>query len=102
MHAEKEPLFPCFISSATNEVSSGTTSATDNVVSISPGQQQPKKTLAAMLVESTMKQSIASVPKEIAELTQKFLPMFNPVFFPHKPPPPAVVNRVLFTDSEDE
>ncbi|KAI9124290.1 hypothetical protein K1719_005590 [Acacia pycnantha] len=102
MHAEKEPLFPCFLSNATNEVSSGTTSAADNVVSTSPGQQQPKKTLAAMLVESTMKQSIASVPKEIAELTQRFLPMFNPVFFPHKPPPPAVVNRVLFTDSEDE
>lgn len=102
MHAEKEPLFPCFLSNATDEVSSGTTSASDNVVSTSTGQQQPKKTLAAMLVESTMKQSIASVPKEIAELTQRFLPMFNPVFFPHKPPPPAVVNRVLFTDSEDE
>lgn len=104
MHAEKEPLFPCFpsLTSATNEVSSGTPFAAVNVVSTSPGQQQPKKTLAAMLVESTMKQSIALVPKEIAGLARRFLPMFNPALFPHKPPPPAVVNRVLFTDSEDE
>lgn len=104
MHAKKEPLFPFFpsSSSATNEISSGTAPASGNTVSTSSGQQQPKKTLAAMIVESTMKESIALVPKEIAELTQRFLPMFNPVLFPHKAPPSAVANRVLFTDSEDE
>lgn len=104
MRSEKEPLFPGFpsLSKANNEVSSGTTAPAGNAVSTSPGQQQPKKTLAAMLVESTKKQSIALVPKEISKLTQRFLPMFNPALFPHKPPPPAVVNRVLFTDSEDE
>ncbi|KAE9591455.1 hypothetical protein Lal_00038844 [Lupinus albus] len=101
---EKECLFP-FSSShaeANSEVSSGTKSRPVNTVSDSPGQQRPKKTLAAMLVESTKKQSIALVPKEVATLTQRFLPLFNPVLFPHKSPPAAVVNRILFTDSEDE
>ncbi|KAK7359775.1 hypothetical protein VNO77_01740 [Canavalia gladiata] len=100
---EKEPLFP-FVSSvaeANNEISSGTASGAVNAATTSPGQQ-PKKTLAAMLVESTKKQSIALVPKEVAKLAQRFLSMFNPALFPHKPPPAAVVNRVLFTDSEDE
>ena len=65
-------------------------------------KQRPKKTLAAMLVESTKKQSIALVQKEVAKLAQRFLALFNPALFPHKPPPAAVVNRILFTDSEDE
>lgn len=68
----------------------------------SPGQQPPKKTLAASIVESTKKQSIALVPKNISKLAQRFVPLFNPALFPHKPPPAAVANRVLFTDSEDE
>lgn len=101
---EKEPLFP-FSSSfteASTGVSSGTIPGAVRAVSTSPGQQQPKKTLAAMLVEST-KQSSALVPKEVAKLTQRFFSdVFNPELFPHKPPPPAVVNRILFTDSEDE
>ncbi|KAI5447216.1 hypothetical protein KIW84_014895 [Lathyrus oleraceus] len=101
---EKEPLFP-FSSSAAganSEVSSRTISGANNTVSFSPGKQQPKKSLAAMLVESTKKQSIALVPKEVANSTQRFLAFFNPALFPHKPPPAAVVNRMLFTDSEDE
>lgn len=103
-HVEKEPLFPfsSSVAEANSEVSSGAISGAVNAVSTSPGQQQPKKTLAAMLVESTKKQSIALVPKEVAKLTQRFLALFNPALFPHKPPPAAVVNRVLFTDSEDE
>nr|KYP62779.1 Myb-like protein O [Cajanus cajan] len=101
---EKEPLFP-FSSSmaeANGESSSGTISRAVNAASTSPGKQKPKKTLAAMLVESTKKQSIALVPKEVAKLAQRFLVLFNPALFPHKPPPAAVVNRILFTDSEDE
>ncbi|XP_057436286.1 uncharacterized protein LOC130728742 [Lotus japonicus] len=101
---EKEPLFPSSSSftEASTGVSSGTIPGAVRAVSTSPGQQQPKKTLAAMLVEST-KQSSALVPKEVAKLTQRFFSdLFNPELFPHKPPPPAVVNRILFTDSEDE
>src|ERR1044072_9238856 len=82
---EKEPLFP-FSSSFTEanaEVSPGTIPGAVSTVSTSQGQQQPKKTLAAMLVEST-KQSIALVPKEVAKLTQRyFSDSFNPVLFPH-------------------
>ncbi|TKY72160.1 Myb protein O [Spatholobus suberectus] len=101
---EKEPLFPfsSSIAEATGEISSRTISRAVNAVSTSPGQQKPKKTLAAMLVESTKKQSIALVAKEVAKLAQRFLALFNPALFPHKPPPAAVVNRILFTDSEDE
>ncbi|CAJ1962475.1 unnamed protein product [Sphenostylis stenocarpa] len=101
---EKEPLFPfsSLVAEANSEFSSGTISRSVNAVSNSPGQQQPKKTLAAILVESTKKQSIALVPKEVAKLAQRFLALFNPALFPHKPPPAAVVNRILFTDSEDE
>ncbi|XP_027931643.1 uncharacterized protein LOC114187567 [Vigna unguiculata] len=101
---EKEPLFPFSspVAEANSEISSGTTAKAVNAVSTSPGQQQPKKTLAAMLVESTKKQSIALVPKEVAKLAQRFLALFNPALFPHNPPPAAVVNRILFTDSEDE
>ncbi|WVY93153.1 hypothetical protein V8G54_032241 [Vigna mungo] len=101
---EKEPLFPfsSSVAEASSEISSGTTTRAANAVSTSPGQQQPKKTLAAMLVESTKKQSIALVPKEVAKLAQRLLALFNPALFPHNPPPAAVVNRILFTDSEDE
>ncbi|CAA6653925.1 unnamed protein product [Spirodela intermedia] len=62
---------------------------------------KPKKSLAATLVERTKKQSIALVPSDIASLAQTFHTLFNPLLFPHKPPPPPVANRVLFTDSED-
>lgn len=91
---EKEPLFPLSgfppVPQAHSEVSS------------SPGQQPQKKTLAATIVESTKKQSIALVPRDITKLSQRFFPLFNPALFPHKAPPSAVSNRVLFTDSEDE
>ncbi|KAL2341282.1 hypothetical protein Fmac_009222 [Flemingia macrophylla] len=101
---EKEPLFPFSpsMAEANGDSSSGTISRAVNAASTSPGKQKPKKTLAAMLVESTKKQSIALVPKEVAKLAQRFLALFNPALFPHKPPPAAVVNRILFTDSEDE
>lgn len=68
----------------------------------SPGQQPRKKTLAATLVESTKKQSIALVPRDISKLSERFFPLFNPALFPHKAPPLGVLKRVLFTDSEDE
>ena len=103
---EREALFPLpgfpFVSQANSEVLSRTSSTAINTVSTSLSQQPRKKTLAATLVESTKKQSIALVPKDIVKLSQRFLPLFNPALFPHKPPPAAVSNRVLFTDSEDE
>ncbi|XP_043716335.1 uncharacterized protein LOC122664544 isoform X2 [Telopea speciosissima] len=102
---EKEPLFPLPsfppMAESTSEVLRGATSQGPNTSS-SPGPQQPKKTLAATLVESTKKQSVALVQKDIVKLVQRFFPLFNSALFPHKPPPVAVVNRVLFTDAEDE
>ncbi|KAK7303297.1 hypothetical protein RJT34_14200 [Clitoria ternatea] len=101
---EKEPLFPfsSLVAEPNSKSSSGAVSGAVNAVSISPGLRKLKKTLAATLVESTKKQSVALVPKEVAKLAQRFLALFNPALFPHKPPPAAVVNRILFTDSEDE
>ncbi|PKU72431.1 hypothetical protein MA16_Dca017920 [Dendrobium catenatum] len=75
--------------------------AKNYLADVKSGQQQPKKSLAATLVESTMKQSVALVPADIAKLAQRFLHLFNAALFPHKPPTPAVANRVLFTDAED-
>jgi hypothetical protein len=69
--------------------------------SIDKGQQQPKKTLAATLVEDSMKQSVVLVPAYIAKLAQQFYSHFNLEMLPHKPPVSAVANRVLFTDAED-
>ncbi|XP_038689681.1 uncharacterized protein LOC119988639 isoform X2 [Tripterygium wilfordii] len=99
---EKEPLFnlPCLSSSAYYKRSSD--SPTANGVPPTLGQQPLRKTLAASIVESAKKQSIAFVPKEIAKLAQRFFPLFNPALYPHKPPPASVANRVLFTDAEDE
>ncbi|KAK6283564.1 hypothetical protein POUND7_002516 [Theobroma cacao] len=103
---EKEPLFPlpCFPSEveANNEALRGSALPAGSTVPSSVCQPPPKKTLAATLVEKTKKQSVAVVPKDITKLAQRFFPLFNPVLFPHKPPPVAVANRVLFTDAEDE
>ncbi|XP_015698709.1 uncharacterized protein LOC102703742 isoform X2 [Oryza brachyantha] len=99
----KEPLFPTTVFNTckdANIVSQGRS----NSVSISPdssGKSQQKKSLAATLVESTKKESVALVPFDIARLAQRFFPLFNFSLFPHKPPPTAMANRVLFTDAED-
>lgn len=61
-----------------------------------------KRTMAAALVESTKKQTIALVPNDIAAAMARFTPLFNKSLFPHRAPPAAVVNRLLFTDAEDE
>ncbi|XP_047325609.1 uncharacterized protein LOC124929323 [Impatiens glandulifera] len=102
---EKDPLFPFqnvqSSSQADTAVSKGIIGQTTKSPSF-PNDCPPKRTLAATIVEKTKKQSIALVPKSIAKLTQRFYPMFNPALFPHKPPPPSVANRVLFTDAEDE
>lgn len=98
--AEKEPLFP-LPDSRLYDVS-GTSSSASNVVPSSPSQQTPKKSLAATIVESTKKQSVALVPRAISKLAQRFFPLFNPALFPHKPPTGTIANRVLFTDAEDE
>lgn len=102
---EKEPLFPLLNfplrDQANCEVVSGVGSSAANGSPCSPSQP-PKKSLAAAIVESTKKQSVALVPREIANLAQRFYPLFNPALYPHKPPPAAVTNRVLFTDAEDE
>ncbi|KAG0452414.1 hypothetical protein HPP92_025078 [Vanilla planifolia] len=92
-HLTKEPLFALPVSA----------SLSNTMTTVSPAscQPQPKKSLAATLVESTMKQSAALVPADISKSAQRFFHLFNPALFPHKPPVPAVANRVLFTDAED-
>lgn len=103
---DKEPLFPVPsfpIEAETNsEVSRTNTLSAVTTDSSAPCQQPVKKTLAATLVERTMQQPVALVPKKLANLTLRFFPLFNSAFFPHKPPPLSVANRILFTDSEDE
>ncbi|EEE59662.1 hypothetical protein OsJ_12063 [Oryza sativa Japonica Group] len=100
---KKEPLFPTTVFNTckdANKVSQGRS----NSVSSSPdtsGKSQQKKTLAATLVENTKKESVALVPSDIARLAERFFPLFNSSLFPHKPPPTAMANRVLFTDAED-
>ncbi|PSR88093.1 Myb-like protein [Actinidia chinensis var. chinensis] len=104
--SKKEPLFPFHSSlsfaEANAEVLRETTPPTAKVPSYPSGDQPPKRTLAAALVERTKKQPVALVSKEIAKLAHRFLPLFNPALFPHKPPPAPVASRVLFTDAEDE
>nr|GME21676.1 protein argonaute 1B [Ipomoea batatas] len=102
VRAEKIPLFPaCNIQqSAETDCHAPSSSSVD--LTSSSNVQIAKKTLAASLVERAKKESIALVPKEIAKLAQQFYPLFNPTLYPHKAPPAAVVNRVLFTDAEDK
>lgn len=98
---EKASLFPnpsSPISPDANDES--LKSASPNGPSAVP-HQKSKKSLAAVLLENTMKESIAFVPKEIVALAQRFYAFFNEALYPHKPPPPPVANRVCFTDSED-
>lgn len=103
---KKEPLFPLqnyvVAQETTAEVIDGIKTTVETTSSsVFSCQGQPKKSLAATLVERTKKQSVALVPSDIASLAQTFHTLFNPSLFPHKPPPPPVANRVLFTDSED-
>ncbi|KAJ6804856.1 uncharacterized protein M6B38_185105 [Iris pallida] len=100
----REPLFPLPVlpspTDTIDDVSGGTTTV-HSLLPPSPGQVQPKKSLATTLVETTKKQSVALVPKDIAKSAQRFYALFNSALFPHKPPLPALANRVLFTDAED-
>ncbi|KAL6493451.1 hypothetical protein OROGR_032230 [Orobanche gracilis] len=105
---QKEPLFPLhnFPCSAESddqgEIENDVPDSNEKLGS-SPSNQMPKKTMAATLLEKAKKnQPVALVPKDIAKLTQRFWPLFNPDLYPHKPPPAALVSRVLFTDAEDE
>ncbi|KAL2944160.1 Myb-like protein O [Bienertia sinuspersici] len=103
IYLDKQPLFPRPICSSVGvdcNAAKGDVSSL-NTSEISPNNKVPKKTWAATLVESTKKQSVALVPPQIAKLAQPFISLFNPALFPHKPPPLAVANRVLFMDSED-
>ncbi|KAG0558050.1 hypothetical protein M758_10G001000 [Ceratodon purpureus] len=61
-----------------------------------------KRTKAAALVESSKKQTIVLVPKGIAAAMERFAPLFNKRLLPHIAPPASAVNRLLFTDAEDE
>lgn len=100
---EREPLFSLPVADpglqAQKLARSVASSGTSTVPSTQP---QQKKTMAAALVESTKKQSVALVPKDIIKVVQRFYPLLNTALFPHKPPPAATANRVLFTDAEDE
>ncbi|KAI6704521.1 hypothetical protein NL676_007483 [Syzygium grande] len=104
--SEREPLFP--ISSSLSpvegdiQVLSGPSPSNARTGSPSSGHHPLKRSLAAAIVESAKKQSVALVQKDVAKSAQIFFPLFNRALFPHKPPPTAVANRVLFTDAEDE
>ncbi|KAM1460060.1 hypothetical protein ACFX2I_036918 [Malus domestica] len=74
----------------------------ENVAPSSSRQQPPKNSLAATVVESTTKQSLALVPKDVSKLAQRFFHLFNPALFPYRPPTGPVANQILFTDAEDE
>ena len=63
---------------------------------------QPKRTMAGALVQDTKLNGIALVPQEISMIVSRFLPLFNPEMFPHKPPPAALAKRLLFSEAEDE
>lgn len=100
---ERGPLFSLPVTDPglqAQKLARGMASSGTSVVSSS--QPQQKKTMAAALVESTKKQSVALVPKDIVKVVQRFYPLLNTALFPHKPPPTATANRVLFTDAEDE
>ncbi|VVA93482.1 unnamed protein product [Arabis nemorensis] len=99
--SQRVPLFPLPHQEVGGEIVNNPRSASSTIKSPSD-QQQSKKTLAATLVESAKKQSVALVHKDIAKLAKRFLPFFKVSLFPHKPPAAAVINRFLFTDSEDE
>lgn len=104
--AEKAPLFPNSNSQISPEPNSESSRpASSEGISTVPSSlnvpQSSKKSLAAVLIENTLKESIAFVPKEIVALAQRFYAFFNKALYPHKPPPPPVANRVCFTDSED-
>lgn len=103
-HFEQEPLFPLqsidACSQAMKKSARGVISSGKGIVSsIHPTQ---KKTMASVMVENTKRQSVALVSKNIVNVVQRFFPFFNAALFPHKPPPAATANRVLFTDAEDE
>ncbi|XP_060171141.1 uncharacterized protein LOC132602170 [Lycium barbarum] len=100
--SEKEPLFPVQSIHFTAEPDGRSSLNTNAVPPSSSSFRTSKKTMAAVLVEKAKKQAVAPVPNEIAKLAQRFYPLFNPALYPHKPPPAAVANRVLFTDAEDE
>jgi hypothetical protein len=100
----KEPLFPLPVLGTGEDANNISQDGSDNMSTASPaspGQLQPKKSLAATLVESSKKDSVAPVPSDIARLTQRFYSLFNVSLFPHKPPPAPRVNQVLFTEAED-
>lgn len=105
-YLEKQPLFPVTLCPTLSEVNCNVSRGDDptclDAITVSPNSKVPKRTLAATLVESTKRQTVALVPRQIAKLAQPFYPLFNPALFPHKPPSLSVSNRVLFTDAEDE
>ena len=100
----KEPLFPSPVISNRQEasnISQDRSNSAPTVSSVSSGQLQQKKSLAATLLENTKKDTVALVPADIARLAQRFFSLFNFALFPNKPPTAAMANRVLFTDAED-
>ncbi|KAL5224700.1 hypothetical protein ABZP36_011339 [Zizania latifolia] len=103
-HFRKEPLFPTTVYSTCKDANRVSQERSNSVPTASPdssGKLQQKKSLAATLVENTKKESVALVPFDIARLAQRFSSLFNFSLFPHRPPPVAMANRVLFTDAED-
>ncbi|XP_030971942.1 uncharacterized protein LOC115992043 [Quercus lobata] len=79
---ERKPLFPLpsfpLYTEANSEVLRGPITSAVNMVSSTASQQLPKKTMAAALVESTMKKSVVFVTKEIVKLAQRFFSFLQP------------------------
>lgn len=100
----KQALFPIPVINnckEVNNVSQDRSNSAPTASSLSSGQLQQKKSLAATLLESTKKETVALVPADISTLAQRFFSLFNFALFPRKPPAAAMANRVLFTDAED-
>ncbi|WVZ82191.1 hypothetical protein U9M48_029479 [Paspalum notatum var. saurae] len=97
----KQALFPLPVINNCKEVNNVSQDRSNSAPAHSSGQLQQKKSLAATLLESTKKETVALVPTDISRLAQRFFSLFNFALFPHKPPAAAMANRVLFTDAED-
>lgn len=105
---EREPLFALTASDERNQnigrnlVEARRAAQLLGDVELMAAPPQIKKTMAAVMVESSKRDSISPVPTGVAAAVRRFEPHFNEAMFPHKAQPHSITSRVLFTDAEDE